>query len=152
MTELLYALGYHHFLIAALVLLILDGLTRNTLPMWLGFVAALEGLALLVLPWFGIHLAWNGQLLLALVLLVPALYAWRRYERGPAGVNAGLPVDLVGREGRLVTPIREGVGEIRVEGTTWPVTGPELAEGARVRITGVTTVAFRVEAADNTRP
>lgn len=152
MTELLFSLGYHHWLVAGLMLLILDGFTRGSLPMWLGFAAALEGVALLVLPWFGIHLAWSDQLLVAAPLLALALYAWRRYEHGHPAARTTLPEDLVGGEGLLVTPLRDGAGEVRAQGTVWPATGPDLPALTRVRITAVTAVAFRVEATDNTRP
>lgn len=153
MTDLLFALGYHHWLIAGLLLLILDGFTRDSLPMWLGFTAVAMGVALLLLPWFGVHLAWTGQLLVAAPLLVLALYAWRRYEHGhPEHRRPRLPAELVGREGMLVTALCDGRGEVRVEGTVWPATGPDLPVNTPVIIRAVTAVAFRVEAADNTRP
>lgn len=153
MTALLFELDYHHWLLAALVLFIADGFVRGSLPMWLGMVALVEGLALLVLPWFAIHLSWPGQLTLAAPLLVLVLYAWRRYERNhPEHRAEGLPPELLGEVGVLETPLHDGRGKVRVGDTLYWVTGPELPEKSRVRITALTAVAFRVEAADNTRP
>ncbi|TXM95984.1 NfeD family protein, partial [Methylobacterium sp. WL122] len=51
---------------------------------------------------------------------------------------------LLGREGLLAEPIRDGAGRIRFDDTLWRITGPELPAGARVRVTGIDGTVLRV--------
>jgi membrane protein implicated in regulation of membrane protease activity len=54
---------------------------------------------------------------------------------------------LVGRVFTLEAPIAGGVGRIRVDDTSWRVTGPDMLEGAAVRVVRVEGATLVVEAA-----
>lgn len=144
MTALLFELAYYHWIMAGLICLVLDGFLRISVLMWLGLAAVLEGVLLLVLPLWGLYLAWSEQGLLFLALLPFFLYAWWRYDF--------LPGALLGRRARLESPLRDGRGHVRLDERRWPVTGPDLPAGTEVEIRSRSPVAFRVQAVDNTRP
>ena len=109
MTALLYSLDYHHWLMLGLLCLVLDGLTRNSLPMWLGLTALTVGLAQLLLPLGGLHPGWQAQLWMAAALLPFFLFGWWwRDLRAPRHLPAG----LVGRRARLDQPVRRGRGKL----------------------------------------
>ena len=52
---------------------------------------------------------------------------------------------ISGRLATLREPIVNGVGKIRVDDTTWKISGPDCAAGAKVLVTGVDGVVLRVE-------
>jgi len=149
MTALLYSLDYHHWFMLGLLFLVLDGLTRNSLPMWLGLTALTVGLARLLLPLLGLHIGWWVQFGVAAALLPLFLFGWWwRDLRAPRH----LPEELVGRRVRLDRPLRRGRGKLWLDGRRWPITGPELPAEAEVEIQAREGLAFRVEAVENTRP
>lgn len=149
MTEILYSLDYHHWIMAGLFALVLDALTRNSLPMWLGLAALVVGVALLLLPLVGIHPGWQrqGQLFAAVAPLF--LAGWWFFDLRPPRV---LPDAYVGRRARLDKPLRGGRGRLWLDGRRWPVTGPDLPAGTEVEIQTRQALAFRVQPVENTRP
>ncbi len=76
MTALLYSLDYHHWFMVGLLFLVVDGVTRNSLPLWLGLTALSVGLALLFLPLAGLHPGWLEQFWMAAGLLPLYLFGW----------------------------------------------------------------------------
>ena len=54
---------------------------------------------------------------------------------------------LVGSMAVLTQPIAGGRGRAKIGDTTWRVTGPDLPEGARVRVVGAAAETLEVEAA-----
>ena len=56
---------------------------------------------------------------------------------------------FIGRRFALSEAIDNGVGKIRVDDTTWKVKGPDLPEGAKVRVTAAEGTLLVVEAAES---
>jgi membrane protein implicated in regulation of membrane protease activity len=54
---------------------------------------------------------------------------------------------MIGREFVLDEPIQSGRGRVRVADSVWLVTGPDLASGARVRVTDFQGAVLVVEPA-----
>ena len=52
--------------------------------------------------------------------------------------------ELVGREYTLWKPLAAGQGILRIAGVDWALTGPDVAPGARVRVTAVEGTILRV--------
>jgi len=46
-------------------------------------------------------------------------------------------------------PIINAAGKVEIGDSTWPVKGPDLLTGTRVRVIGVDGVAFIIEHAEN---
>jgi membrane protein implicated in regulation of membrane protease activity len=116
--------------------------------LWLGIAALLTGVyALLASPGPLHELAIFGLLAIA-----SAVLGWKMYHPRKSGPDAAdglhdLAADLIGREVVLASAIREGHGQARIADSVWRVSGPNLPEGARVRIIGRDGPLLTVEAA-----
>jgi membrane protein implicated in regulation of membrane protease activity len=97
----------------------------------------------------GVHLSWQWQLGLFAIGVLLAVYAWYRYARQPmpAAVQQP-PVDALGTTVTLATDLRNGEGMVSIDGARWPVTGPEMVAGSRVRLTAIDDSTFTVEPVD----
>lgn len=131
------------FLLIAVEVLVFPG----GFPLWIGLAAlAMAGVTAVV------TLPWEGELILFGLLAVAAsVLAWKlhyRRSRTDAADSLHDRVDaLMGRQFVLEEAIVAGVGRIRVDDTTWRVSGPDLPAGSRVQISGVDGSTLRVEAA-----
>lgn len=121
----------------AAVLAGVEMLTPGFAFLWLGLAAFLTG----VLVWLVPEVGWQGQALAFAVLALAAVggwFWWRRLHPPEAAAN-GLnrrADQQVGALGTLVGPLANDRGRVRLGDTTWPVSGPDLPDGARVRVTG----------------
>lgn len=138
-----------HWLTLGVVLVIVEVFAPGFFFVWLGASALVVGLVVWLLP----DLSWQIQILafatLGLVSAVGWLFLQRRFAaRGePLSLNRRAE-QLVGREFRLVQPIAGGRGRIRVGDTVWPVEGPDLPLGARVRVLRAEGTTLIVEPAE----
>ena len=55
--------------------------------------------------------------------------------------------DHVGKDFVLNEPVVDGKGRLKIEDTIWELRGPDLPQGARVKVTGVEGMRLKVEAA-----
>lgn len=86
------------------------------------------------------------------VLGLAAMVWYRNYKRTrpdfteqPALNQRGL--QYVGQEFELVEPIVNGTGKVRIGDGVWKVSGPALAAGTVVRVTGAEGAVLTVQAA-----
>ena len=137
---------FWHWWVAAIGLIVVEALVPGAIFLWLGVSAAVVGAILLAAP----ELSWEYQLLIFAVLSVGSVIGWRAYhKRHPTKTD--LP--NLNRRGeqyvdRLITldqPIVNRVGKVRLDDTSWKVTGQDLPAGARVRVVGVDGVVLQVE-------
>ena len=137
---------FWHWWVGAIGLIVVEALVPGAIFLWLGISAAVVGAILLAAP----ELSWEYQLLIFAVLSVGSVIGWRAYhKRHPTKTD--LP--NLNRRGeqyvdRLITldePIVNRVGKIRLDDTSWKVTGQDLPAGARVRVVGVDGVVLQVE-------
>lgn len=117
---------------------------------WIGAAAIVIGAVSLMAwgaPWWGFEV----QLIAFALISVAFVLAGRRYFS--SAVDSDQPLlnrrvdSLVGRTAVLSEPIREGRGRIRLDDSWWPVEGPDLAEGARVRVVSASGNRLTVVAA-----
>lgn len=136
------------WIIFGVLLLGLELLAPGVFLVWLGGAALLTGLTVFQIGIGGpLQFGLFGLLSLALV------GGWQLFSRHrAAGGSAEDEVlinsrtaRLLGREATLVEPISEGVGRIRIDDSVWRVEGPELPQGARVRVTGARGAILAVE-------
>lgn len=73
-------LNYHHWLIAAFIMLTVEVLIGSAFFLWLSFAAIAVGIAILLGPLLGLHVHWQAQLLLFALGASLSVYAWRRYK------------------------------------------------------------------------
>ncbi len=129
------SLGAWSWIILGLLLIGVELLAPGAFFLWLGLAAIVTGLVDAVLD-----LSWQASALLFALLAVGAVILGRLVTRSntQSGAEAG-PLNqrgqsLVGRVFVLETPIKDGEGRIRVDDSSWRVTGADRYAGAKVRV------------------
>jgi inner membrane protein len=145
-SSALDSLGPWAWIILGLALMGLELLAPGVFFLWLGLAALLTG----VLDG-AFALSWQTSALCFAVLSVALVLAGRKLTRrrdeedqGPAGLNRRGHA-LVGRVFTLEAPIVDGSGRIRVDDSSWRVTGPSAPAGASVRVVQVDGATLVVE-------
>jgi membrane protein implicated in regulation of membrane protease activity len=128
------------------ILVIVEVFAPGFVFLWLGTSALVAG----GLVWLWPTLPWQAQLLSFALLSVASVlgwFAWRR--RHPVRSN---PLNLnrraaqqVGAIGNLAEALQNGRGRMHLGDTVWPVEGPDLPAGSRVRVVAVDNGRLRVE-------
>lgn len=137
---------FWHWWVFGLAMLILEAFMPGAIFLWMGISAAVVGVVL----WLAPALDWEWQLLLFALLSVISVLAWKKYR--PQAQPTDRPAlnrrgeHYVGRSFTLVDPIVNGVGKLRVDDTTWRISGTDTPAGRTVQVTGVDGTTLRVEA------
>lgn len=145
--DLISSLGVWNWFVLGLILLGIEVLAPGTFILWLGIAAFLTGAITFLLGF-----AWQAQLIAFAILSVLAVIGWWVYS-GRGSKNAGEPVlhrraELhIGRVFTLEEPIVGGSGRVRIDDTTWRVSGEDLPAGSKVRVAGADGALLRVVAA-----
>jgi membrane protein implicated in regulation of membrane protease activity len=134
--------------IVGLVLLIGELLAPGIFLLWLALAAGLTG---------GINsifgLGWQAELAVFAVLSVLLVLASWNYvmkQRRPKSDQPDLnqrQTGYVGRRTTLLQAISNGRGKVKIDDTVWDVSGPDMAQGTAVVVTGVTGATLEVKAA-----
>jgi membrane protein implicated in regulation of membrane protease activity len=128
-------LGAWAWIILGLLLIGAELLAPGAFFLWLGLAAVVTGLLDGALG-----LSWQASALLFALLCVAAVLLGRAVTRSkaqpdaPAGSLNQRGQALVGRVFTLETPIKDGEGRIRVDDSSWRVTGADRFAGAKVRV------------------
>lgn len=138
---------WHWWLLGG-ALVLLEAVAPGFVLIWLGLAALAVGGVLWLLP----GLAWPFQITLFALATLALVLGWlagrRRQPSAPEGSALNRRAEaLVGELAVLVEPIEGGRGRARIGDTVWPVRGPELAAGERVRIVGAHGARLEVEPA-----
>lgn len=137
-------LGPWSWLLLGLLLAGIEVLVPGTFFIWFGAAALIVGLLALA-----VTLSWQVELLLFVALSAVAVLIGRRFYGRAAKEGDEFANDRLGRQvGRLALVDRAlvgGSGHIRLDDTVWRADGPDLPEGARVRIVGHRNGRFLVE-------
>ncbi|MCJ8509544.1 NfeD family protein [Rhizobium lemnae] len=137
-ASMIASLGPWNWWILGFVLLAAELAAPGVFLIWIGLAALVMGTASLFL-WEQTLWSWQIQLLLFAFLSVIITLIGRRFY-GSDDAKTDQPLlnrrgeSLVGRTATLAEPIREGRGRIRLDDTWWPVSGPDLPAGMRVRV------------------
>lgn len=138
LVDLWNSLGPWSWWITGLILMALELLVPGVFLIWIGAAAIVLG-ALSLFLWDAAFWSWHVQLLLFAALSVLFAVIGRRIYNGK-GSSTDEPFlnrrgeSLVGRTAVLQEAIREGRGRISLDDTWWPVMGPDLPAGTRVRV------------------
>ena len=151
--DTLRELGPWAWLLLGLVLLGLELVVPGVFLMWLGLAALVVG-GVSVLPFADVSWwPWQAQAVTFTILSVLfAMIGHRllkdedRREVTTTALNERT-AQLVGRTATLVDGIENGMGRVRLGDTVWRVSGPPLAAGTQVRVTGAQAETLLVEAA-----
>jgi membrane protein implicated in regulation of membrane protease activity len=134
-----------------LLLLAAEVVAPGMFLVWIGIAAILTG-AVSLLLWEASVWVWQVQLVCFALLSVLAVFAGRRLMARTAETSDEPLLNqrgarLIGRTAVLEKPIAEGRGRIRLDDTTWTVSGPDLPAGTRVKVTGSSGGQLTVESA-----
>jgi len=135
---LLASLGPWAWILLGLILAVIELLAPGVFFIWLALAALATGVLDAV---FG--LSWQAASLLFAVLCVVMVLVGRAVMRPLLQQDTGADhlnrrgQSLVGRVFVLETPIKDGEGRIRVDDSSWRVTGADRFAGAKVRVVRV---------------
>jgi len=144
--EWLQEASYWHWWVLGVLLIILEILSPAIFFLWMGISAGVVGLLVLLIPTLG----WETQILLFATFSVASIVVWRHYLKLHP-IQSDQPQlnrrgeQYVGRRFTLDEPIVNGQGKIRVDDTTWKITGADCQAGTKVKVTGVSGVLLEVE-------
>ena len=139
---------FWHWWVLALLLAAVEIFAPSFFFLWLGFAAAAVGLIVLLFT----DMTWEVQVLFFGIFALVSVAVWLRFVR-PArleGSASKLNRRAAQYEGRLTTldqAIENGTGYVRLDDSRWKVTGPDLPEGTKVKITGADGTVLQVEQA-----
>lgn len=138
----------YYWLLAGLLLMILEALLPGTFCMWLGFAA----LGVSAVLFFAPELTWQTQLVLYAVFAAVTVGVVMVFFRKPAGQDGAALLNrrgqqYVGRTFSLETPISNGQGRLRIDDSSWKIIGEDCPAGTRVQVVGFEGIALRVEPA-----
>lgn len=126
---------YWHWLIIAVALIILEILIPGAYFLWMGISAAIVGGAMFVFPQMPILV----QILIYAVLSVITVVMYKSYRKKnplvtdePALNRRG--EQYIGRTFTLEEPIMNGAGKIKVDDSTWKISGADMEAGVNVRV------------------
>lgn len=144
----IHGLGAWAWIILGLALIGLELLAPGVFFVWLGLAALVTGLVD-----GAVGLSWQTSTLLFAVLSVVSVLIGRAISNPlvrkdeTAGLLNRRGEALVGRVFTLEGPISGGEGRVRVDDSSWRVTGPDVAAGSTVRVVKVDGATLVVEPA-----
>lgn len=140
---------FWHWLIVGVILIGFEIFVPGVVFMWVGIAAVLTG----IVAWLSPELAMEWLLIIFAALSVISVVLGRMYlKRNP--VKTDHPTlnrrgeQYVGRVFTLSEPIVGGFGKIKVDDSTWKVSGDDMPEGVKVEVTAVYGTVLQVQARD----
>jgi len=138
---------YWHWLILAVAMIILEILMPGAYFLWMGISAAVVGGAMFVFPQMSILV----QVLIFAILSVITVMMYRSHRKKNPVVTDEPALNrraeqYIGQSFTLSEPIVNGEGKIKVDDSTWKVTGVDMDAGELVHVVSVEGSTFKVEA------
>ena len=147
MGEFFTTINHWHWLILAVVLVILEIFVSGFVLFWLGIAAAIVGIILAVFP----GISWETQIIIFSIFSVVSIIMWFKYGKKRGAEESDRPTlnkrgeQYIGRVFTLSEPIVDGVGKIRVDDANWRIAGDDSEAGTKVKVTGVDSITLNVE-------
>lgn len=137
---------YWYWLILAVALIILEILMPGAYFLWMGISAAAVGGAMFIFP--GMPLL--AQILIFAMLSVITVLIYKAHRKKNPVVTDEPALNrrgekYIGRSFTLTEPIVNGSGKIKVDDSTWKVSGENMQAGESVRVVAVDGSTLVVE-------
>lgn len=144
--EWLNQIQFWYWLIAAVIMIILEMILPAAYFLWMGVSAFVVGLLLYAVPGMPLLI----QIIIFGVLSVVTLILYKRHQKLNPTVNDEPNLNRRGEQyiGRLFTleeAIVNGVGKVKVDDSIWKVMGSDSPAGMKVRVISVDGTVFNVE-------
>ncbi len=138
---------YWHWLIFAIVLIILEILIPGAYLIWMGVASIVMGILMCIFP----HMPILAQVLIFSILSVIIVMMYRIYKKKNPAVTSEPALNrrgeqYLGRDFTLTEPIVGGLGKIKVDDSTWKISGMDVPAGATIRVVSVEGAILKVEA------
>ncbi len=132
--------------VLGLLLLVLEIFAPAAVFMWMGFAAIITGVLIFVIP----SISWEIQLVSFSVLSIISIFLWRsllgkRMSESDEPLLNKRAQQYVGRVFTLDEPIVNGVGMVKVDDSSWRITGPDIDAGNKVKVIGEDGMSLKVE-------
>ena len=139
---------YWHWLILAVVMNILEILIPGAYFLWMGVSAIFVGALMCIFP----EMVFLVQILIFAVLSVISVMMYRSYRKKNPVITDEPALNrraeqYVGQSFTLKEPIVNGEGKIKVDDSTWKITGTDIDAGETVRVIAVEGSTLIVEGA-----
>lgn len=141
-------LGAWAWVVIGILVMGLELVVPGTFMLWLGLAAIATGIitGIFDISWQSAMIIYAGLALAAVVL--------GRWLTNKPDLSANEPEpdlnrsdrSLIGQSLRLESAIIDGIGRVRVNDSSWRVTGPDMPAGERVRVIGMNGTTLEVEA------
>ena len=135
-----------YWLIAGVVMIIVEILSPTAYFLWMGISAIVVGLLLFALPEISLLI----QAIIFGVLSMVSLLIYKRYKKANP-IEKDVPKlnrrgeQYVGRIFTLDEAIINGVGKVKVDDSSWKVKGTDMPAGTKVKVVSVDGTVFHVE-------
>ena len=144
--EWLNQIEFWYWLIAAVIMIVIEMLLPAAYFLWMGISAFIVGLLLFAIPTMPVLI----QVIIFGVLSVVTLVMYKKHKKANPTVNDEPNLNrrgeqYVGRTFTLDEPIVNGVGKVKVDDSTWKVKGNDMPAGSKVRVMSVDGTIFNVE-------
>jgi inner membrane protein len=144
--EWLDQIEFWYWLIAAVVMIIIEMVLPAAYFLWMGISAFVVGLLIYVIPNMPVLI----QVVIFGVLSIVSLVLYKRHKK--TNPNESDQPNLnrrgeqyVGRSFTLEEAIVNGVGKVKVDDSIWKVKGDDMPAGMKVRVMSVDGTIFNVE-------
>jgi len=141
-----FELTYWHWWIIGLLLIVLEIFAPSAFFLWMGISAGIVGVVLFIAP----DLGWEYQFMIFAIFSIVSIALWRRFAKTSSEASDHPTLNrrgeqYVGRTFTLLEPIVNGMGKIKVDDSTWKISGEDCEAGTRVKITGIDGTIFKIE-------
>ncbi len=138
---------YWHWLILAVVMIILEILIPGAYFLWMGVSAIFVGVLMYVFP----EMVFLVQILIFAVLSVISVVMYKSYRKKNPIVTDEPALNRRGEKYidqnfTLTEPIVNGEGKIKVDDSTWKIVGMDMPAGMIVRVVSAEGTTLKVEA------
>ncbi|MEE9160911.1 MAG: NfeD family protein [Gammaproteobacteria bacterium] len=138
---------YWHWLILAVVMIILEILIPGAYFLWMGVSAIFVGALMYVFP----EMVFLVQILIFAVLSVISVVMYKSYRKKNPIVTDEPALNRRGekyidQKFTLTEPIINGEGKIKVDDSTWKIVGMDMPAGMIVRVVSAEGTTLKVEA------
>ena len=144
--EMLLQLLPWHWWVAGIILVILEMLAPMGHTLWLGISALIVG----VLLWLFPGMDWKLQMLIFAILSIASVLLYKKLAGNNADITDSPDLNrradrYIGRVFTIEEPIVNGIGKIKVDDSTWRVSGSDQVAGTTVKVVSVSGSTLQVE-------
>lgn len=144
--EMLDQIQFWYWLVAAVIMIVIEMLLPLAYFLWMGVSAFIVGLLLFAMPSIPLLI----QVIIFGALSVITLVLYKKHENANPTENDEPNLNRRGEQyvGRIFTlheAIVNGVGKVKVDDSTWKVRGVDMPAGSKVRVLSVDGTVFNVE-------